>query len=223
MFKHMHREYWGSSYTEQGINYSLSCIFLGIKAWHTFVCLCAGACTKNVPVNEYLSLIHQEKTNADLHSPKEHFRHLHQKYPERHKDKIEVAALFFFAHYLCSQMKYPWNEIRDKKKENRCLTTQGFCWGWICMEKGGFNETHFFLSGTRECKCKAAKFWRKDRLSLILLIDDTHGNIQVAVCACVCVIRRHYVEKSAHFLCIVPSQFKVCKAETTMPQITTSF
>lgn len=113
----------------------------------TFVCSCAGACTKNVPVNSVWNI---RKTNADFHSPKEHFRHLHQKYPERQKKKKKD---FFFPITFAIRwnMLCPWNETRDKNDVFNCL--KAFCWGDLDGKSTYFNSPLVNLH--------VELFWRK--------------------------------------------------------------
>lgn len=81
---------------------------------HTPLCACVLGHVLKMYQLTNTSLRYIRKTNGDLQSPKEHFRHLHQKYPERHRNIIG---------YFCNQMKYllyPRNETSDK---NRYITT----------------------------------------------------------------------------------------------------
>lgn len=101
----------------------------------TFVCLCAGESTKNVPVNSVWNI---RKTNADFHSPKEHFRHLHQKYPERQHEQI---FFFFFLLLLQSDEICYVPEMKQETKKNdvfNCLKV--FCWGDLDGKSTYFNS-----------------------------------------------------------------------------------
>lgn len=100
-----------------------SAAYFGGSKDHTPLCArVPGHVLKMYPLTN-TSVWYIRKTNADLHSPEEHFRHLHQKYPERHKNR-NGNWLHIFFYYFCNQMKYTlhlWNETT--RDENRYLTT----------------------------------------------------------------------------------------------------
>lgn len=76
---------------------------------HTPLCACAPGHVLKMYQLTNTSASYIRKTNADLHPPKEHFRHLRQKGPERHKNRISFAIRWNVSYVYLRWSNKWWN------------------------------------------------------------------------------------------------------------------
>lgn len=110
---------------------------------HTPLCACVLGHVLKMYQLTNTSVWYIRKTNADLHSPKEHFRHLHQKYPKRHKPD-RIGFTFFSLTFAIR-----WNirclpEMKQQVTKTDILPLLNSIM-WICMARVRFNEKPTFL------------------------------------------------------------------------------
>ena len=133
---HVHRSSWAAlTPSRESITHSAA-YFSGIKGSHTFVF--AGACTKNVPVSKYPSLIRQ-KNKFRFAFPSETFDTLRSEIPWKVHEQIELSGDKSDKIYAVSPNWKKW----QKKMDYHFLRV--FCWGEFTWKRQDLMWNRLFL------------------------------------------------------------------------------
>lgn len=156
-FIRMQREHTEGALTLSGESITHSAAYFGGSKDHVPLCFRVLGHVLKMYQLTTTSVWYIRKTNADLHSPKEHFRHLHQKYPQRHKNRHVNWLHIFFLLLLQSDEIYA---VSPKwiKVFYHSLTV--FCWGEFAWMRQDLMRNPLFLIFQKWIS-KAAMFWRK--------------------------------------------------------------